>query len=337
MKILAYEVRLDERLELQRQADLLGIELNMTDEIPTPENAHLAFGCEGVSTLGQGRLDGELLGSLKKQGVRYLSTRTLGYDHIDLEKARELGLRVCNSRYDPNGVADFAVMLMLMCLRRCKQAIQQGDHNDFSLKGLQGKEMKDITVGLIGAGRIGGQVARNLSGFGCRILAHDLAENTSLTDIVTYVGFETLLAEADIVSLHMPLLASNYHMINSETIGKMKDGVILVNCSRGELVDADALLEALEQGRITAVGLDTCEDENGIIHCDLCGAELPENRWTKLRRHPNVVLTPHMAFYTEAAVSSMVECGIRGIWEMANGHSCKTEITGVHQSKLRWE
>ena len=337
MKILAYEVRLDEQLELQRQADLLGIELHMTEEVPVPENVGLACGCEGVSTLGQGRLDGALLELLKQQGVRYLSTRTLGYDHIDLAKARELGLRVCNSRYAPNGVADFAVMLMLVCLRRCYQAIRQGDTNDFSLPGLQGKEMKDITVGLIGTGRIGGQVARNLSGFGCRILAHDLAKNTSLVDIVTYVGFETLLAKADIVSLHMPLLASNYHMINRETIGKMKDGVILVNCSRGELADAEALLEALEQGKVAAAGLDTCEDENGIIHCDLRGTGLPENRWAKLRRHPNVVLTPHMAFYTEAAVSSMVECGIRGIWEMANGHSCETEITDVQQSKLRWE
>lgn len=337
MKILAYEVRPDEQLELQRQAELLGIELNMTEEVPSPENAHLACGCEGVSTLGQGRLDGVLLELLKQQGVRYLSTRTLGYDHVDLAKARELGLRACNSRYAPNGVADFAVMLMLMCLRRCKQALQKGDGNDFSLKGLQGKEMKDITVGLIGTGRIGAQTARNLSGFGCRILAHDLAENASLAGIVTYADFATILAEADVISLHMPLLASNYHMIDRETIGQMKDGAILVNCSRGELIDTDALLEALEQGKIAAAGLDTCEEEEGIIHCDLRQAGLPENRWAKLRRQPNVVLTPHMAFYTEAAVASMVECGIRGIWDMANGQPCETEITHVQQSRLRWE
>lgn len=337
MKIFAYEVRPDEQLELRRQADLLGIELHITEEVPALENAHLANGCDGMSMLGQGRLDGVLLEELKRQGVRYLSTRTLGYDHIDLGKARELGLRVCNSRYAPNGVADFAVMLMLMCLRRYNQALQKGDKKDFSLKGLQGKEMKDITVGLIGTGRIGAQVAKNLPGFGCRILAHDLTENASLANIVTYVEKETLFSEADIVSLHMPLLASNYHMINKETIGKMRDGAILINCSRGELVDSDALLEALEQGKISAAGLDTCEDEVGIIHCDLRGSELPENRWTRLRRHPNVVLTPHMAFYTEAAVASMVECGIRGIWEMANGIPCATEITGVQQSKLRWE
>lgn len=337
MKILAYEVRPDEQPELWRQAELLDIELYITEEVPALENAHLACGCDGVSTLGQGRLDGAFLDALKLQGVRYLSTRTLGYDHIDLAKVRELGLRVCNSQYAPNGVADFAVMLMLMCLRRCKRALQKGDRYDFSLKGLQGKEMKDMTVGLIGVGRIGGQVAKNLSGFGCRILAHDLTENENLADIVTYVDLETLLAESDIVSLHMPLLASNYHMVNKETIGDMKDGVILVNCSRGELVDAEALLEALEQGKVAAAGLDTCEDEGGIIHCDLSAAGLPENRWAQLRRHPNVVLTPHMAFYTEAAVSSMVECGIRGIWEMANGQPCGTEITHVQQRRLWWE
>ena len=337
MKILAYEVRPDERMELQKQAHLLGVELEMTGEVPSLENACLACGYDGISTLGQGRLDGAFLNLLKKQGVGYLSTRTLGYDHIDLAKARELGLRVCNSRYAPNGVADFAVMLMLMCLRRSKQALKKGDGNDFSLKGLQGKEMKDVTVGLIGTGRIGAQTAKNLSGFGCRILAHDVVENERLADIVTYVGFETILAEADIISLHMPLLASNYHMVNRETIGKMKDGVVLINCSRGELIDTDALLEALEQGKVAAAGLDTCEEEEGIIHCDLRQTGLPENRWAKLRRHPNVVLTPHMAFYTEAAVASMVECGIRGIWEMAKGYPCETEITGVQQSKLRWE
>ena len=337
MKILAYEVRPDERAELIRQADLLGIDLEMTAEVPTPENVNLACGCDGVSTLGQGRLDGAFLGLLSKQGVKYLSTRTLGYNHIDLAKAREYGLRVCNSRYAPNGVADFAVMLMLMCLRNCKQALQKGDRRDFSLKGLQGKEMKDITVGLIGTGRIGTQVAKNLRGFGCRILAHSTSERPELKDIVTYVPLEVLLAESDVVSLHMPLLESTHHMIRRETIAMMRDGAILINCSRGELVDTDALFEALESGKISAAGLDTCEDEGGIIHCDLSQKELQENRWTKLRKYPNVVLMPHMAFYTEAAVKSMVECGIRGIWEMATDGFCETEISGVCQNRLCWE
>ena len=181
MKIMVYEVRPDEQADLEQQAALHGVELAVTDAVPTLENAALAAGCAGVSILGQGRIDAALLDAFYAQGVRYLSTRTIGYDHIDLDHARSIGLRVCNARYDPNGVADFTVMLILMCLRHYKQALWRGQVNDFSLAGLQGREMKDLTIGIIGTGRIGAQVARNLSGFGCRLVAYDLRQNPGRT------------------------------------------------------------------------------------------------------------------------------------------------------------
>ena len=224
MKICVYEARPDERADLERQAALHGVELTVTDAVPTLENADLAAGCAGVSTLGQGRLGAALLDAYYAQGVRYLSTRTVGYDHIDLDHARAIGLRVCNASYAPNGVADFTVMLMLMCLRQYKQALWRGQVNDFSLGGLQGREMKDLTVGIIGTGRIGVQVARNLSGFGCHLLAHDLRPNPAAKELVDYVDFDTLLAQSDIITLHMPLLDSNRHLINRETIAKMRRG-----------------------------------------------------------------------------------------------------------------
>ena len=151
-------------------------------------------------------------------GVEYLSTRTVGYDHIDLSHAKAVGIRVCNASYAPNGVADFTVMLLLMCLRHYKQAMWRGQVNDFSLEGLQGREMKDLTIGVVGTGKIGAQVIRNLSGFGCRLIAYDLRRNPAVEELVTYVDFDTLLAKADAFTLHMPLLESNRHIIDRESI-----------------------------------------------------------------------------------------------------------------------
>lgn len=326
MKIMVYEAREDELAELQAQSESLGIALEISAAVPSLENAALAEGCQGVSILGQGRINGPLLEAWHKLGVRYLSTRTVGYNHIDLARARELGIRVCSASYAPNGVADFTVMMILMCLRHYKQAMWRGQVNDFSLQGLQGREMKDLTIGIIGSGKIGAQVIRNLSGFGCRIVVYDIRKNPAVENLVEYVDMDTLLAQADVISLHMPLLDSNRHMINRETIARMKDGVILINCSRGELMDIDALVEGVESQKIGALGMDTSEGEEGIVHEDHRVDILPNRNWFYLHQFRNVIMTQHMAFYTDAAVISMVACGIRGIWEMANGKDCRTEL-----------
>ncbi|MDO4299747.1 MAG: D-isomer specific 2-hydroxyacid dehydrogenase family protein [Lachnospiraceae bacterium] len=327
MKIIVYEARPDEYQDLHDQAAQLDIQLDITDEIPSLDNSSRALGCDGVSILGQGKIDRELLDVYQKSGVRYISTRTIGYNHIDIAYAEKIGIRVCNACYPPNGVADFTVMMMLMCLRHYKQALWRGQVNDFSLTGLQGREMKDLTVGIIGTGKIGGQVIQNLSGFGCRMLAYDHRENPSAAKLAEYVTMDRLLTESDIISLHVPLLESNRHMINRETIRKMKDGVILINCSRGELADMEALIEGIENEKIGALGIDTSEGEEGIIHEDHRTDILSNRNWFYLHQFRNVIMTQHMAFYTDSAVAHMVACGIRGIYEMAHDLPCKTEVT----------
>lgn len=326
MKIMVYEARKDELAALNRIARELGVELEISDVVPSMETAGMAAGCQGISMLGQGKIGKELLDRFLELGVGYVSTRTIGYNHIDVDYARQLGIRVCNARYAPNGVADFTIMMILMCLRHYKQAMWRGYVNDFSLAGLQGREMKDLTVGIIGTGRIGAQVVRNLSGFGCRILAHDVYHNPQVEELAEYVDYERLLAESDVISLHVPLLDSNYHMIDRDTIGRMKDGVILINCSRGELADLEALVEGIESEKIGALGMDTSEGEEGIIHEDHRVDILPNRNWFYLHQFRNVIMTQHMAFYTDAAVESMVDCGIRGIWEMARGERFDTEL-----------
>lgn len=326
MKIAVYAARKDELEELQRMEEKYGTALEITPEEPSMENLALVKGCIGVSVLGQVKIDRSLLDVWYEEGVRYISTRTIGYNHINVEYAKSLGIRVCNARYAPNGVADFTVMMILMCLRQYKQAMWRGQVNDFSLAGLQGREMKDLTVGVVGTGRIGAQVVRNLSGFGCRILACDHHPNPAIESLATYVEFEKILKQCDIITLHMPLLESNWHMINRETIAKMRTGVILINCSRGELMDIEALIEGIETEKIGALGMDTSEGEEGIIHADHRTDILPNRNWFYLHQFRNVIMTQHMAFYTDAAVNSMVQCGIGGICEMADGDTCATEL-----------
>lgn len=326
MKIAVYEVRDDERSALARVAAEQELELVLNSVVPSPLTAGLAEGCPGVSILGQGVINAELLGLWQKMGVRFLSTRTIGTDHIDLAAAKRLGIRVCSASYAPNGVADYTVMLMLMCLRHYKQALWRGQVNDFSLYGLQGRELRSMTVGIVGGGRIGTQVARNLSGFGCRILISDRHPRPEIAAIAEYTDFDTILAESDIITLHVPFRTSNYHMINSHSIACMKDGVILINCSRGELADNGALIEGIESCKIGAIGMDTAEGEEGIIHADHRVDILAQRDLFYLRQFRNVVMTQHMAFYTEEAVENMVETGIVGIADMAAGRSCDTEI-----------
>jgi D-lactate dehydrogenase len=324
---MVYETRADEQAALAAQQAQWGVQLEMTEQVPTVETAGAARGCEGVSILGQGQIDAALLDAWYAMGVRYLSTRTIGYNHIDLGHAQKLGIRVCHASYAPNGVADFTVMMMLMCMRHYKQAMWRGQVNDFALSGLQGREMKDMTVGIVGTGKIGAQVVRNLSGFGCRILCYAHRPNPLIAELVEYVSFEELLAQSDIISLHVPLTESNWHMIDRESIAKMRDGVILINCSRGELMDIEALVEGVESQKIGALGMDTAEGDEGIIHEDHRVDILSNRNWFYLHQFRNVIMTQHMAFYTDAAVDSMVACGIGGICEMAQGDTCETELT----------
>ena len=318
MKICAFEVREDEREDFREAEKRFGVEIQMHCQVPSIENAGLVQECEGVTILGQGSINAELLEQWKQRGVKYLSTRTIGMNHIDVEYAKRIGIEVCNSSYPPTGVAEFTLMLMLMCLRNYKQALWRGQVNDFSLNGLLGKEMGAMTVGVVGTGKIGEAVIHLLSSFGCRILAYNRTRKKELEKYAEYVELDTLYAQADMITLHVPLTEKTCHMINKESLKKMKDGVVIINCARGELAENDALIQGIESGKIGALGLDVVEDETGITHVDHRIDILSNQKMAYLRQFRNVVMTPHMAFYTETAVKNMVLCGIQGIVHMAS-------------------
>lgn len=329
MKIKLYELRDDERAVLDRVVSALpaGFELESTGETLRPDNLDTLDGAEAVVIVNKSPLDEAMLARLHERGVRFVATRSIGYNHIDVASAKRLGIHVCNTTYPPYGVAEFAVMLMLMALRKYKPAMWRQQVNDYSLAGLQGRELRTLTVGVMGTGRIGRAVIEYLSGFGCKILAYDPYPNAEFAERhgVTYVDLDELYGASDLITVHVPLMDATRGIIGADAIAKMRDGVVLVNVSRGELMDTDALIEGVETEKIGALAMDVFAEEDGIYHVNRTHDILANRNMAYLRQFPNVILTQHIAFYTDIDVDSMVEQGIRGVVDMTAGE-CATEL-----------
>lgn len=310
MKLFVYSYReFDEAEFFQKFAEEYHVELGICHDAPTMENAYLAEGYPYVSIITT-KIDEELMNRFHALGVKMISTRTIGYDHIDLEAARKCGISVGNVTYSPECVADYTVMLMLMSIRKMKRIMQREEINDFSLPGIQGKEMPNFTVGVLGTGRIGRAVIRDISGFGCKIYAYDQYENDEVKKYAQYVSLDEIYEKCDMITLHMPLTEENMHLIDAEAIQKMQNGVVLINTARGGLIDTKALIDGLESCKIGAAGLDVIEDEFGMYYFDRKSDILSKRDLYILRGFPNVIVTPHMAFYTDQAVSDMVKHSI---------------------------
>jgi D-lactate dehydrogenase len=309
-KILAYSHRKDETEYFKKFSEKYNVEVVLCDKDPSMETAQLAKGFDCISIITT-KINAELLEGFYKVGVKYISTRTIGYEHIDIKKAKELGIGVGNVMYSPNSVADYTIMLILMAIRKVKFIIDKSNLQDYTLQGVQGKELPNLTVGVIGTGRIGQTVIKHLSGFGSKILAYDVYENEIVKGYAEYVDLDTLLKNSDVITLHIPSTEKNHHMINKESIKLMKDGVTIINTARGSLIHTEELIKGIEEGKIGGVALDVIEYESKLYYKDLKGKILDNRYLNILRAFPNVILTPHTAFYTDQAVSDMVENSIK--------------------------
>lgn len=318
MKLLAYNVRMDESMYFQKFAEKYEVELHTVPYSPSPENAGNTEGCDAVSVVTSS-ITKEILKQWKDSGIRCVSTRTAGFDHIDIETAKALEIPVSTVNYTPASVAEYTVMLILMALRKVKTLITRGLVQDFSLTNVRGRELRTCTVGIIGAGRIGEAVIQRLRGFGCKILVHTLQPKEALASFVSYVSFDELLKESDVISLHVPAAADTKYLIGEAEVEKMKKGAVLINAARGTLIDTQSLIAGLESGKIGAAALDVIENERKIFYKDLKYKVLSNRELAVLQSMPNVIITPHTAFYTEEAVSDMVEYSIL---------SCKYELEG---------
>ncbi len=319
MKIFVYCFReFDEKEFFDVFAEKYGIEYGYTAEYPDYDNAVLAKGYDAVSftpcDMGKKMID-----RFYELGVKYFATRSIGYDHIDLEYAKSLGIGVSKVSYPPDTVADYTVMLMLMCCKKMGHILKRSELQDYSLKGKIGKNLKDCTVGIIGTGSIGSAVVKRLTGFGCKILAYDPFENDSIKGAAEYVNMNRILSESDIISLHTPGSDENHHLLNADAFSKMKDGVMIINTARGRLIDTDALIDAVERGKIEGAALDVLENEDGLYYANRMGEPIAKRSMAVLRSFPNVILTPHTAFYSREVVSNMAEKTVKCVADMAEG------------------
>lgn len=293
----------DEAAVFREVASRLGITATITAAALTEANIGLALGHRCISVDHKTRISRSTLRSLSEAGVAYISTRSAGYNHIDVDYARSVGICVEGVEYSPDSVADFTLMLMLMVLRNARSIITRAEHHDFRLNQARGKELRDLTVGVIGTGRIGAAVVQRLRGFGCPVLAYDGNPQTS-TD---YVSLDELIERSDVIALHTPLTAATHHLLDAQRIDRMKHGAFVINTGRGALIDTEALVLALESGALGGAALDVLEGEDDIFYMDRRPRPIAEGMFLRLQRLSNVLITPHTAYYTDHALSDIVE------------------------------
>ena len=318
IKMTAFSCRPDERQFFEEFAKMYQIELVMTDQPPILENVDLLKGAQAACVITT-PVSGALLEQWSRMGVRLVSTRTVGFEHIDCKRATERGIAVTNATYTPNTVAEYTVMTILMAIRKMKTILIRGLGQDYSLAGIRGRELKNMTVGVVGTGRIGETVAKILSGFGCRIVAYDVFQKESVRQIASYQELDKIWEMCDLITFHTPATPETFHMVNEETLAKMKDGVVLINMARGSMFDTPALIDALERGKVGAAALDVVENEGKIYYKDFKECPVPHHEMAILGAMPNVLMTPHTAFFTDEAVSDMVECAMKSCKRLESG------------------
>jgi D-specific alpha-keto acid dehydrogenase len=343
--ITVYGCEQDEADAFRALAPRFGVIPTLTRDAPSERSAYAVPRNRCVSVGHKSGVSAPILAALKEVGVEFISTRSIGCDHIDMRAAAKLGISVKNAPYSPGGVADHTLMLLLLAVRNAKAVVSAAEQHDFRLPATRGRELRDMTVGVIGTGRIGKAVVERLVGFGCSVLtcgrerrtagpagwpeqrgatecsgsgrrstrraAQRAARLTTQGAAVEHVSLEQLLRRSDVVTLHAPLTPETHHIIGQARIESMRPGAFIINTGRGALIDTEALISALEDGRLGGAALDVLEGEEGIFYSDYTRRSIDNHFLLKLQEMPNVIITPHAAYYTERALRETVEITIR--------------------------
>jgi D-lactate dehydrogenase len=286
----------------------------------TPETAQLAAGYSAVCAFVNDQLSAETLAVLQLGGTKLIALRSAGFNHVDLAAAEQLGLIVARvPAYSPNAIAEHAAALVLSLNRRIFRAYNRVREGNFSLEGLLGFDLHGKTAGIVGTGKIGLAFARIMNGFGCRILAHDPYPAADAPAYVNYADLSELYKESDIISLHCPLTPQTYHLIGPEAITRMKIGVMLINTSRGRVVDTRALLEGLKSKKIGFLGLDVYEEEENLFFRNLSDNVIEDDLFMRLTTFPNVLITGHQGFFTREAMQNIADATLANITAFETG------------------
>lgn len=273
-------------------------------------------------------LNAEVLHKLKSKGIELIALRSAGFNHVDIACAKQLLLPVVRvPAYSPYAVAEHAVGLLLCLNRGIHRAHNRIREGDFSLRNLMGFDLHGKTVGVVGTGKIGQAFANIMLGFGCKVIAYDVVHNDQcLQSGVTYVSLDNLLSQADVISLHCPLTPETYHLINKEAVAKMRDGVTIINTSRGKLVDTQAIINALKSGKVGLLGLDVYEEEEALFFEDYSAKGIQDDVLARLTTFPNVIITSHQGFFTQEAMLNIAQTTLSNIHQFEQDGSIQNGV-----------
>ena len=307
----------------------IGHELMFFDSHLCEETRQMVAGFPAVCVFVNDTLNAAVLQTLAAQGTRLIALRCAGFNNVDIQAANSLGLRVVRvPAYSPHSVAEHSVGLMLALNRHLHQAYNRVRNGNFALQGLLGFELRGKTVGIVGTGRIGAAVARILHGFGCRLVAHDPQQNPECISLgLEYIPLEQLYADSDIITLHCPLNRKTHHLIDRAAITRMKRGVMLINTSRGAVIDTLAVIEGLKSSKIGCLGLDVYEQEGDLFFQDLSDQVRQDDVFERLLTFPNVLITGHQGFFTAEALSSIAQTTLQNISVFEHDGVSQNEVT----------
>jgi D-lactate dehydrogenase len=328
MKVAIYSTHKFEKDHLEK-ANNEQYDLKYITNALSAETAILAEGCDAVCIFVSDDASAAVLQLLNKMGVKFLILRSAGYNHVDIIEAKKLNIRIARvAEYSPYAIAEHTVALLLALNRRLIRAHNRVMDQNFSLDGLVGFDLHGKTVGIIGTGKIGSVVAKIINGFGCRILVNDKMENKELPDKydAVYTDFTTLYEESDIITLHVPLTPETKYLINKNSIAKMKRGVMLLNTSRGALVNTIDIIDALKTGQIGYLGLDVYEEETGLFFEDHSEEILKDDMIARLMTFNNVLITSHQAFLTKTALENIAQTTMDNLNCFETNSPCKNEL-----------
>ncbi|WP_075181851.1 2-hydroxyacid dehydrogenase [Pantoea sp. 1.19] len=328
MNIAVYSTRQYDRTWLDKVNAQYGFALRYFDFLLDAHTAKTAEGADAVCIFVNDDGSRPVLEALAKAGVKYIALRCAGFNNVDLNAAEALGLQVVRvPAYSPEAVAEHTVGLMMTLNRRIHRAYQRTRDANFSLEGLTGFNMHGRTAGVIGTGKIGVATLRILRGFGMRLLAYDPWQSEAALALgAEYVDLPTLYRESDVITLHCPLTAENHHLLNAAAFAQMKDGVMVINTSRGGLIDSQAAIDALKQQKIGSLGMDVYENERELFFADKSNDVIQDDVFRRLSACHNVLFTGHQAFLTSDALTSIAEVTLNNLQQLADGQPCPNQL-----------
>ncbi|MET1116684.1 MAG: 2-hydroxyacid dehydrogenase [Comamonas sp.] len=328
MKVAVFSTRRYDKSMLAKANSQAGHELVFIQDRLTPETAALASGCPAVCVFVNDNVDAQVLTLLAQQGTRVVATRSTGYNHVDAEAAARIGIEVVRvTDYSPHSVAEFAVGLLLAVNRKIARASMRTRDGNFELDGLMGFDLHGKTVGVVGTGKIGTIFARIMQGFGCTVLGHDLHPSPAFEAAgARYVDLHELMQQSDVISLHCPLTDETRHIVNEQTLAAAKAGTILINTSRGGLVDTEAAIQALKTAQLGGLAIDVYEQEASLFFQDLSSTIITDDVIQRLVSFPNVIVTGHQAFFTVEAIGQIMQTTIESISAFERGEDLVNRI-----------